>query len=230
MKHSALWLVLSLFSAVALAKDAELVSAQAFSSVQPFPVSGANPRAWTSTLSFGPWHSAKAVQGPTLGFGLKLLGVSLGYSSQAYQLSLTDGKDWQHMECISAAVTGTKDGWTLDLSLGEKPVFACGIQGKVNSTMQLKAKWDNKLEGTSQLSDRVVRINSLHQLKGAAFDSMDPVGYLLSDHQGPLAQVEVINSGKVWIDPSLPGNIQLELAALVAALLLYVPDNSNDDF
>lgn len=229
MKHSALWLVLSLFSAVALAKDAELVSAQAFSAIQPFSVSGANPRSWTSNLSFGPWHTAKAVQGPTLGFGLKLLGVSLGYSSQTYQLSLTDGKSWQHMECISAAVTGSKDGWTLDLSLGEKPLFACGIQGKVNSTMELKAKWNNKLEGISQLSDRKVSIRSLHQLKGAAFDSLDPVGYLLSDHRGPVAQVELINSGKVWITPSLPGNIQLELAALMAALLLYVPDNTNEE-
>ncbi|MCA1930391.1 hypothetical protein, partial [Rheinheimera sp.] len=169
------------------------------------------------------------VQGPTLGFGLKLLGVSLGYSSQTYQLSLTDGKSWQHMECISAAVTGSKDGWTLDLSLGEKPLFACGIQGKVNSTMELKAKWNNKLEGISQLSDRKVSIRSLHQLKGAAFDSLDPVGYLLSDHRGPVAQVELINSGKVWITPSLPGNIQLELAALMAALLLYVPDNTNEE-
>lgn len=229
MKHSALWLVLSLFSATALVQGAELVSDEAFSLVQPFSVSGANPRAWGSNLSFGPWHTAKAVRGPTLGFGLKLLGVSLGYSSQTYQLSLTDGTSWQHMECISAAVTGAKDGWTLDLSLGEKPVFACGIQGKVNSTMALKAKWNNKLEGISKLSDRKVSIRSLHQLKGAAFESMDPVGYLLSDHRGPLAQVELINSGKVWISPSLPANIQLELAALMAALLLYVPDNINEE-
>ena len=230
MKHCALWLALSLFSAVASAKEAELLSAQAFSAVQPFAVSGANPRSWKSTLSFGQWQSSKAVQGPTVGFGLKLLGVSLEHKSQSYQLSLTDGTGWQHMECVSAAVTGTKDGWSLDLSLGEKPVFACGIQGKVNSTMELKASWNNKLEGKSQLSDRLVNISSLHQLKGAAFDSMDPVGYLLSDQQGPVAQVEVINSGRVWLAPALPADVKLELAALIAALLLYVPDNTNDDF
>lgn len=224
MKHSLTLSALILFSAVTSAKDAEIVSAATFADIPPFAVTGANPRSWKSNLSFGRWHSAKAVQGPTVGFGLKLLGISLGHSSQSYQLSLTNGEGWQHMECVSAAVTASRDGWSLDLNLGEKPVFACGIQGKVESTLELKAKWNNKLEGQSQLSDRKVSISSLHKLKGAAFDSMDPVGYLLSDEQGPVAQVEVINSGRVWLAPSLPEDVQLELAALMAALLLYVPD------
>lgn len=230
MKHSPLLIASIFFAAATPAQEAELLSAPAFSAVQPFSVSGANPRSWKSNLRFGQWHTAKAVQGPTLGFGLKLPGVSVKHSSQSYQLSVTDGNGWQHMECVSSVVAASDNGWSLDLSLGENPVFACGIQGKVNSTMVLKAGWNNKLQGKSQLSDRKVSISSLHQLKGAAFDSMDPVGYLLSDEQGPVAQVEVINSGRVWLAPALPADIQLELAALVAALLLYVPDNAEDDF
>lgn len=222
--------VLICCSAAATAKDAEIVSTALFAGQSPWPVSGANPRSWASNLSFGQWHTSTAVQGPTLGFGLKLLGISLQHSSQSYRLSLTDGKDWQHLECVSAALTAAKDGWTLDLNLGEKPVFACGIQGKVASTLELKAKWNNQLLGQSQLSDRRVSIRSLHQLKGAAFDSVEPAGYLLSDDQGPVAQVEVINSGRVWLAPTLPESVQLELAALMAALLLYVPETPEDEF
>lgn len=230
MKHCLTLSALMLFSAAAAAKDAEMLSDASFADLAPFTVNGANPRSWKSNLSFGQWQSSTAVQGPTIGFGLKLLGISLKHSSQSYQLSLTDGKGWQHLECVSAAVTGAKDGWNLDLSLGEQPVFACGIQGKVNSTLELKAKWNNKLSGHSMLSDRKISISSVHTLKGAAFDSMDPVGYLLSDEQGPVAQVEVINSGRVWLVPTLPEDVKLELAALMAALLLYVPDNADDDF
>ena len=203
---------------------AQMQSAPAFEQVQPWSVQGSNPRRFDQPLSFGPFHSAKAKQAPAFGFGLKILGVSLQHQRQAQQLSLTDGDHWQHLECLAHSNQLGYDGWQLDSSLGKSPVFACGIQGESSHSLVLFSQWDNSFKGESLLSDRLVKISSVHKMAGSNWPLMEPSGYLFSDVEGPVAQLESINAGRVWFRPGLPAAVQTELAALVAALLLFRPE------
>jgi len=217
-----------LFSSSAFA--AGMQSVAEFEQVTPLQVKGANPRAWNSPLSFGQWHSAKAEQGPVTGFGLKLLGLSLKNQQQLLQLSISNNELWQHIECVSKQLEVGMDGWSLDTSLGKDPIFACGIQGNSSSRLALSSQWDNSYKGVLMLSDKQLSIHSVHRMQGSKWPMMDPSGYVISDDTGPLMQVEVINEGRVWFKPDLPAMLQSELAAAAAALLLYKPEQMEQDF
>ncbi|WP_337842763.1 hypothetical protein [Rheinheimera sp.] len=208
---------------------AQMQSAPAFEQMQPWSVQGSNPRRFDQPLSFGPFYSAKAKQAPAFGFGLKILGVSLQHQRQAQQLSLTNGEHWQHLECLAQSNQLGYDGWQLDTSLGKSPVFACGIQGDSSRSLVLYSQWDNSYKGESLLSNRLVKINSVHKMAGSHWPLMDPSGYVLSDSEGPLAQLETINAGRVWFRPGLPAVVQTEVAALAAALLLFKPEQIEQD-
>lgn len=222
-----------LFSAIAIITAAaissshagQLQSIKAFQALSPYQVVSTEPRQWNSDLSFGQWHTASSQQAPTSGFGLAILGFPNTLRSQSYQLAVTDGNQWQYLECIGSNHLTQITPWPVKSNLGQKPALACGIKGTTDKTFYLNPEWDQQFVGHSELSDRTIKIRSLHQLHRTAYPTLEPAGYLLTDEQGAIAQVEVINKGRVWLRPDLSAQTQLELAARITALLLFSPKN-----
>ncbi len=205
---------------------AQLQNIKAFQKVEPYQVTTTHPRQWNSSISFGPWHTAIPQQNPSSGFGLAILGLPTNQQTQSYQLAVTDGQQWQYLECVGRNHLTTMAQWPVRLNTGLKPALACGIKGTTDKTFYLNPEWDQQFIGYSELSDRSIKIRSLHQLNRTAYPTLEPAGYLLTDEQGAIAQVEVLNNGRVWLRPDLPAQTQLELAARITALLLFNPQNS----
>lgn len=223
-----------LFSAIAIFTLAamsgghaeQLQSMKAFQTLEPYQVESTEPRQWNAALSFGQWHTASPQHNPTSGFGLAILGLPIHQHTQSYQLAITDGQHWQYLECIGRSYLTKIAQWPIKSNTGQKPVLACGIKGTTDKTFYLNPAWDQQFVGHSELSDRTIKIRSLHQVNRTAYPTLEPAGYLLTDDQGAIAQVEVLNKGRVWLRPDLSAQTQLELAARITALLLFNPKNS----
>lgn len=201
----------------------QLDSIKAFQQVDPYQVTSTESRQWDSSLSFGPWHTTNPSKNPVSGFGLALLGLPSDPQLSAYKLTVTDGQQWQYLECVDRSQLTTMARWPAQSNRGQKPAMACGIKGIADLTFYLNPEWDNQFVGYSQLSDRSIKIRSLHILAETAYPTLAPAGYLLTDEQGAIAQVEVLENGRVWLRPGLTAQTQLELAARIAALLMFHP-------
>ncbi|EGM75928.1 hypothetical protein Rhein_3920 [Rheinheimera sp. A13L] len=212
--------------AVAFNLDArQIQSIKAFQALEPYQVISPEPRQWSNALSFGIWHTTSPQQHHTQGSALAILGLPLDAQTPAYQLTMTNGLQWQYLECVSRRHLTEIAHWPVHSNKGQKPALACGISGLADVTFYLTPEWDNQFVGYSELSDRSIKIRSLHFLEKTTYPTLFPVGYLLTDEQGALAQVEISGSGRVWFRPGLTDQTQLELAARVAVLLLFNPQN-----
>jgi hypothetical protein len=213
-------------AAISNSHAGQLQSIKAFQTLTPYQVVSTEPRQWNTNLSFGQWHTASPEQTPTSGFGLAILGVPTNQHTQSYQFSVTDGQQWQYLECIGRNHLTKITQWPIKSNTGQKPALACGIKGATDKTFYLNPEWDQQFVGHSELSDRTIKIRSLHHINRTAYPTLEPAGYLLTDEQGAIAQVEVLNKGRVWLRPDLSAQTQLELAARITALLLFNPKNS----
>lgn len=212
--------------AVAFNLDAmQIQSIKAFQTLEPYQVNSTEPRQWSNSLSFGIWHTTSPQQHHTQGSALAILGLPLDAQTPAYQLTMTNGLQWQYLECVSRRHLTEIAHWPVHSNKGQKPALACGISGLADVTFYLTPEWDNQFIGYSELSDRSIKIRSLHFLEKTTYPTLFPVGYLLTDEQGALAQVETSGSGRVWFRLGLTDQTQLELAARVAVLLLFNPPN-----
>lgn len=204
----------------------QLESIKAFQSVESYQVTSTANREWDSSVSFGNWHTANPEQNPAPGFGLTILGLPSEHQIQGYQLTITDGQQWQHLECLVRGHLAKIVHWPMNSNTGQKPALACGIKGISDAAFYLTPQWDQQFVGHTELSDRSIKIRSLHFLEKTAYPALAPAGYLLTDEQGAIAQVEVVSDGRVWFRPGLTAQTQLELAARITALLLFKPKNS----
>lgn len=203
----------------------QLQSIKAFQALEPYQVTGTQPRQWNGSVSFGKWHTASPTQNPVSGFGLAILGLPSDDQTRSHRLAITDGQQWQYLECVSHIHLAKVDHWPVRSNMGQKPALACGISGITNVAFYLNPQWDQQFVGHSELSDRLIKIRSLHLLEKTTYPALVPAGYLLTDEEGAIAQVEIVNHGRVWLRPGLTAQTQLELAARISALLLFHPQD-----
>lgn len=204
----------------------QLENIKVFQQVEPYQATVSQPRQWNSSVSFGQWHTAIPPQNLPSGFGLAILGLPADQHTQTYQFAVTDGQQWQYLECLAQTQLALMPQWPVKLNTGRKPALVCGIKGTTEKTFYLNPDWDKQFIGYSELSDRSIKIRSLHRLHKTAYPTLEPAGYLLTDEQGAIAQVEVLKHGRVWFRPNLPAQTQLELASRITALLLFNPLSS----
>jgi hypothetical protein len=206
------------------------VSPALAAAAEPLDVRGANPRLWNRPISFGPWQTLEVREGLQWGLAGPLLGVEVGFSRQPYRLLLSgeDGDQLQ-VECVTRKLLLSKKGWSVDPSFGAIPALACGFRS-VESGEEWAMKLHNRsmnMTGHLMFSDgRTLPLQSVHRLEGSRISSADPVGFEIGSGQ-IFGAVEVVNRGRVWIDPSLGHRDRDRIAAAAAALLLY-RDPSND--
>ena len=198
---------------------AELAATEAFA------VTGANPRLWNRPLSFGPWRTSEVREGGRWGFAAPLLGLEAGFSQQPYRLVLEheDGRAVQ-AECVARSVTLSRSGWSVDPTLGALPALACGFRSDDGDewTLKLHARGTNFEGELSSSSGSPLKIRSVHRLEGSRLPSGEPVGYEIAG-DSPLAAVETVNRGRVWLAPSAGSSIDRRTAAAAAVLLLFEP-------
>lgn len=187
------------------------------------PVSGANPRKWNAPVSFGPWRSEVAYEGMKWDFALPLLGITVGYSTQPYRVVATAGGNPIQAECHARAVALARKGLEVDPAFGNLPAFACGFQGRGSGTLRVHATAMGQETGTIDFGDTKWALRSVHRFRGSSIPSGPPLGYEFEGGGRVVAAVEVINQGRVWIDPAVSPRDQERLAVAIMVLLLYDP-------
>jgi len=89
-------------------------------------------------------------------------------------------------------------------------------------TMVLNQRSDEDLmTGYLSSGKENYEVAGTHKLAGTPMPLADASGYVLAKNNVPVAAVDVINDGAVWLSQGLSGSERDGLAAAAAALLLF---------
>lgn len=201
-------------------QTARMQIAPSLSDVAALEVEGANPRRWNSPIRFGRWATTEATEGMTWSFGDRLMQVDAGYTSQPYRFVLAGESGYTQAQCRTRALELSRDGWTVDPSLGRLPLLHCAFSGPDEGILRLRNTVRGE-EGLAEFGADRWTIRSVRRLEGSRIQSADPVGYEIDADGRVIAAVETINRGRVWISPDLAEEDRRRVAALSTALLMY---------
>lgn len=192
--------------------------------VQPLTVDGANPRRWNTPVRFGSHGTTTAREGMSWDFGFRLLGLQTGVAFQPYRLVVESPGATVQAECVSRNVVLNRGDLSLDAGgVAQLPALACGFQGAGDGTLRLRTTATNAQQGEASFGRRTFQVRSIREFQGSDWPSGEILGYELRIDDWTVAAVETINQGRVWIDPDLDDRDTARVAAVITALLLYVP-------
>lgn len=204
-------------------------------SAEPLEVSGSNPRTWNRPIGFGSYRTSTVREGVEFSWSVEAFGVRGGQARAPYRLVLEGpgGSSWE-VECRTRSIEAWRGGWSLDLTELFAPRLVCGVSGAADGRLArlVLGSKGYQLRGvvhdpaTSQVGPGVLTVRSVHRLEGTRVPSGEPAGYVLERDGRPIAAVEVLNRGRVWLAPYLDAGTSQTAAATVAALLLFRPELS----
>ena len=209
---------------LAACQVAQMRVPEGLAGLQAFTVEGANPRRWNTPVRFGQHGTTTAREGMSWDFGFRLLGLQTGIAFQPYRLVVESPGATVQAECITRNVVLNRRDLSLDAGgVAQLPALACGFQGGGDGTLRLRTTASNAERGEAVFGRRTFQVQSIRQFQGSDWPSGEPLGYELKIDDWTVAAVETINQGRVWIDPDLDDRDAARVAAVITALLLYVP-------
>jgi hypothetical protein len=214
MKHALALLALSLALSACTTAQLDLP-------VNAVPVTGANPRRWNAPIAFGEWRTEAVNEGTHRSFLADLGIIDIGKADEAYRLTINGVA----VECHTRDLVVGGAGVFVDPSLGKSPLLVCGYRRASGTRSVLSLTRTGAVEPTlrgelRELGGPSLQVRSLHRAKGSRFPSSEPFGFEILSGDEPVAIVETINQGRVWIDPQAVANRDT-LAAAAASLLLF---------
>ena len=209
---------------LAACQVAQMRVPDSLSSFTPVSVEGANPRRWNTPVRFGAHGTTTAREGMSWDFGFRLLGVQTGIAFQPYRLVVESPGATVQAECITRNVVLNRRDLSLDAGgLAQLPALACGFQGAGDGTLRLRTTATNAEQGEAVFGRRTFTVRSIRNFQGSDWPSGEALGYEILLDDWTVAAVETINQGRVWMDPDLDDRDTARVAAVITALLLYVP-------
>ncbi len=216
-------------------RSAKMRLPEALAATEAAAVSGANPRTWNKPLGFGAYRTVSVREGSVFSWSVEVFGVRGGEAKRAYRMVLEgpEAEAWE-IECRARAIEAWRKGWSVELTDAFTPRLVCGVSPREERQVLrlVLGSRGRDLRGVVQdarTQSSLFQVRSVHHLEGTRLSTPDPVGYLLEREGSPVAAVETINRGRVWLGPDLDGAARGQVAAAAAALLLYQPDLSPQD-
>jgi hypothetical protein len=189
----------------------------------PLQVTGANPRIWNAPIAFGSWSTRRVEEGWLWGFGYRLLGIEARYAQQPYRVVFGSADAAVQAECMTRAVTLSRNDLSIDPALGRLPLLGCGFRGAGDGTLRLHATAASAERGTVEFAGETWTLRSANHFAGSPIRSSEPLGYEIVRGADVIAAVETINDGRVWLRQGLTQIEQSRAAVVAAVLLLYTP-------
>ena len=190
-------------------------------------VEGANPRRWGANLAFGEFGAVDVRDGDHLEWFFALGNLGAGGVKSASRLTVEGPGGAVRVACLAERKVLARGSFSVDLAFGRKPVLTCGLEGPDGDRWLLAmTERAPDLGGVLQPADgggAPLTVRSIHRLEGSRWPLAEPAGYEISVDGRAVAAVEVINRGRVWIDPSIDAETRHRIAAAAAALLLFEP-------
>lgn len=88
-------------------------------------------------------------------------------------------------------------------------------------TLDLTEKGEHPLAGTLSRNGELIDVRGTNRLAGTFLPLGETSGYVFESRGKPVAAVEVINDGAVWLSPELDPTLRAPVTAAISALLLF---------
>lgn len=226
----ALLIVISLalaLPATARLREATMRLPDELASAERLPVKGRQGWKIVERVQFGDYDLYEVRRSWTTGGDLRVGRVLFYEGSKRRQtfgftLAGPDGAVWH-----GGAATNLRrhalerDGF--EIALRDKSGFAAVLQPDSAPddewTLDLTETFDRPLKGTLTRGERAIVVTGTNKLAGTPLPLDETTGYVFEAGGKPVAAVEVINNGAVWIaeniDPALRGPVTTAIAALL---------------
>lgn len=87
--------------------------------------------------------------------------------------------------------------------------------------LKLAEKREKPFEGDLTRGTQTVKVRGTNKLAGTFFALGETAGYIFEVGGRPVAAVEIINDGAVWLSPDLAKELRQPVTAAISALLLF---------
>lgn len=205
----------------AMALPAELASAPRLA------VQGRQGWKLTERLAFGEFTVTDVQRSLTKGSDLQILFYEGSKRRQTFGFALTEagrplGRGAAATNLHRRALE-SDDGFEIELR--NRSGFSARLVPTATPTaewtLELVEKRDKPLEGTLRQGARTIAVSGTNRLAGTRFPLGETSGYVFTLNHRPIAAVEVINNGAVWLAADLAPDVRVAVAHAAAALLLF---------
>ncbi|HPI74909.1 MAG TPA: hypothetical protein PLZ01_15955 [bacterium] len=184
---------------------------------------------FSEDFSFGAFQVTDVHRGWTRRSAGRLWRLEKADTQQSYEFSLAapGGGMWNGQAAAGLQAADLKaEAWSGDLTIGivsnQSLVVRLERSDSETWTMVLNQRSNEDLM-TGYLSSKTAtyEVTGTHKLAGTPMPLVDTAGYVVAKNKAPVAAVDVINDGIVWLSHGLSGAERDGLAAAAAALLLF---------
>lgn len=180
------------------------------------------------SLSFGAWRvtgvSRSWVRGAGLDASVGRVAIDLDRASQQFAFDAAEGgrTPWRG----ACRTTYRHDGVVVpvgSLAVHERAVLSCtlGVAGRTPWQLETSADFDRLPHGVLRLGEDTVHIVGMDRLAGSVPTRGLLAGYVMRVGGAPVAAVEIVGNGTVWLDAHPDASYRQALGAAAAALLLF---------
>lgn len=197
----------------------------------PHAVSGHSPRRFNEPVRFGPYSALEMREGWTASWRIPVAAADLEHTAKPYAYTLVATHlPPVEVQCrahaMAAGVGPESARWSVDLTAMAGPLLACGLRLDGYDPAPLEVVRDaDGLRGHVALPwGGRYAIHGLQRYANARVPSRSAIGYAIRDGSATVAVVDLLNAGRVHLDPALGEEQRVYAAATAAALLLLDPE------
>lgn len=201
---------------------AEMVLPEELSDVAVYPVQnrrmlelGAKPM-----FDFGSWQVARFSRGWAREAASNLFWVETVDRAQRYSFVLEGSSDPIDVICAARADIDRWGGPDSSLERVHSYELRCeGLMAEMEDP-RFTLEVGTRIGHLEWEGDRLMVIPT-NDLKGSRWKLPERTGYVIEDRNGPIAAVEVLSPGRVWMTDEITPELVDVIAAATSALLLY---------
>ena len=152
-----------------------------------------------------------------------LFGVDRSKTTGGYSFKL-GGKDVELAgECATEDREKSRDlGGGFEFSSMSAKLGCTCHDASASANVVLAASTTDTYEGTLNSGSNEYHVAAINERDGGG-SSHDPTGYRVDGGEAPLGAVDVMGTGRVWLNRTVEGRVRDDLACIFAGLLLYKP-------
>lgn len=225
-----LFLALALvIPAFAKLKEAAMKLPDSLAAVERLPVKGRQGWKLLERLEFGGFAVHGVQRSLSKGGDLGLAVPGLAYEGSKrrqtflFKLSGADASPWRGAAATNLRRRALDVGF--DIELRNKSGFMALLSSDARPddtwTLDLAEKGERPLTGTLSRNGEVIEVRGTNRLAGTFLSLGETSGYVFESRGKPIAAVEVINDGAVWLAPEIDPTLRAPVTAAISALLLF---------